>query len=326
MSNLRAQTIDWPLGPLPNWEKNDSGEAAGEEAGGHSGLKSVADSASWQATTPYGVSTYAPHASAMTTGDTTKIPSPIAASVEAVVSQQSSSPLFSSLGAEVDITPELITQVNIAAASNPTLANLLQLAASGQATPDQLQTLGLLIQSLASISSHDKSSVPSRSASIFGSGTPQPDETHQVSTPALAYNTMKAPSMYPAYRSFKEFDIVLEFAENPSDRWILPRSPSIIESDPGVKTDDLLLTVAIPFHGHPLQTAHSTNPDEGMAQHVVTFRFARASNDIQECLSRWNDCQGSIEITRKALKQIASSLLGGSRFNPNNLIARQSTS
>ncbi|KAF7981118.1 hypothetical protein HWV62_34843 [Athelia sp. TMB] len=284
MSNLRAQTIDWPLGPLPNWEKNDSGEAAGEEAGGHSGLKSVADShsdnigphifpstiifevhyqyipppvnqspyvyqppvtlnsASWQATTPYGVSTYAPHASAMTTGDTTKIPSPIAASVEAVVSQQSSSPLFSSLGAEVDITPELITQVNIAAASNPTLANLLQLAASGQATPDQLQTLGLLIQSLASISSHDKSSVPSRSASIFGSGTPQPDETHQVSTPALAYNTMKAPSMYPAYRSFKEFDIVLEFAENPSDRWILPRSPSIIESDPGVKTDDLLLT------------------------------------------------------------------------------------
>lgn len=43
MSNLRAQTIDWSLGHSPNWEKNDSDDDAGEEAGGHSGLKSVAD-------------------------------------------------------------------------------------------------------------------------------------------------------------------------------------------------------------------------------------------------------------------------------------------
>ncbi|KAF7307098.1 hypothetical protein MIND_00503100 [Mycena indigotica] len=43
---------------------------------------------------------------------------------------------------------DIVHAVNAAASSNPTFANLLHIAASGQATPDQLQTLGLLIQSL----------------------------------------------------------------------------------------------------------------------------------------------------------------------------------
>ena len=61
-----------------------------------------------------------------------------------------STALLSSLSSTLPVPPSLISQVNAATTSNPTLASLLQLAASGRATPDQLKTLGLLIQSLAS--------------------------------------------------------------------------------------------------------------------------------------------------------------------------------
>jgi hypothetical protein len=47
------------------------------------------------------------------------------------------------------VTPELLIQVNQAANKNPTLASLLKLAASGDASVDQIRTLGVLIQQLA---------------------------------------------------------------------------------------------------------------------------------------------------------------------------------
>lgn len=43
MSNLRVQTIDWPLREFPNREKHSSDEDAGEESAEQTGLKSVAD-------------------------------------------------------------------------------------------------------------------------------------------------------------------------------------------------------------------------------------------------------------------------------------------
>ncbi|KAJ3979931.1 hypothetical protein F5890DRAFT_1630611, partial [Lentinula detonsa] len=46
-------------------------------------------------------------------------------------------------------TPALIDQINAAAATNPILVSLLQLASAGQATQDQLQMLSVTIQSLA---------------------------------------------------------------------------------------------------------------------------------------------------------------------------------
>lgn len=60
----------------------------------------------------------------------------------------------------VDVTPALIAQVNVAASSNPTLQNLLQVAAAGHASIDQLKTLGLLIQSLAQAPGQRNSILP----------------------------------------------------------------------------------------------------------------------------------------------------------------------
>src|SRR5882757_7747807 len=65
--------------------------------------------------------------------------------------QNVATPLISSLADVTSITPVLINRVNTAASANPILSNLLQLAAAGHASPDQLKTLGLLIQSLANM-------------------------------------------------------------------------------------------------------------------------------------------------------------------------------
>lgn len=278
--------------------------------------------APWQTTTPYGKNPYISQGKNLGTDQTDQASNSIAASVEAVVSQKTSSPLLSSLGTEVPITPGLVTQVNIAAASNPTLANLLQMAASGQATPDQLKTLALLIQSLACISSNDELPDLSSTISKPGSEASQSDDARNPSAAAPIYNAPRTAFNYPTYRPSKEFDIVFEFSENSSDRWILPRGPAIIEDDNRAKNRDLLLTVGVPFEIPPLQVAQLGSSGTDTTQHLVNFRFCRVSDDIKSCLSRWNGGQQSIEVTRKALNTIVSEIYG-IWLNNEHFIAQQ---
>jgi hypothetical protein len=268
---------------------------------------------SWQTTTPYGAVSYTPYGQ--------RQPEPLLASqvatpapADATASQKSSAPLLSSLDSSVSITSALISQVNAAAASNPTLANLLQLAASGKATPEQLKTLGLLIQSLATSSSSESMSDTPGTASA--SDTPQPDVTSKRSTPAptppsqspTCISAPKGPTLHPAFVPSKDFDLVLEFAENPFDRWILPRAPVVIESVPGgVSGDDILLTAGVPFAGLPMPGPEKEKTDttaEDVPQELVTFRFVKASSDIWSCVSRWAGAQEKMDITRKAFERL----------------------
>lgn len=73
-----------------------------------------------------------------------------------------------------EITPALIAQVNEAAGTNPILQGLLQSAAKGEASQDQLKTLGFFIQSLAAsqrmLPSLSLPSQPSGSTQSFMSG------------------------------------------------------------------------------------------------------------------------------------------------------------
>ena len=205
---------------------------------------------------------------------------------EAIESQKSSStPLLSSLGSAVMITPELISQVNSAASSNPGLANLLQQAATGKASPDQLKTLGLLIQSLA-----------------------KPVTTQSISnSPASA----SAPSQRTTYQvpggpnpPAKYFDIVLEFLENPSDRWILPRSPVIIERlGESRSISDILLTAGIPFALPGTDKEKDPSVDDSVQQ-LATFRFVDASWDIWTCIFHWAGPQDQMDTTRKAFERL----------------------
>jgi hypothetical protein len=264
---------------------------------------------SWQTTTPYGAIPYAPYGQ--------HPPESLSASAEGAVSQKSSAPLLSSLGPSVSITSGLISQVNAAASSNPILANLLQLAASGKATPEQLKTLGLLIQSLAGSQSAESCLETPGSASA--SGTPQPDATAKASTPApgppsqlpVPVSAPKVPTLHPALAPSKEFDLVLEFAENPSDRWILPRAPVVVERVPGDdgSAQDIMLTAGVPFAKLPLPGVDKEKTDSAVddaSQELATFRFAKASSDIWTCLSRWAGAQEIMDVTRKAFETLVS--------------------
>ncbi|KAF8560000.1 hypothetical protein OG21DRAFT_1502356 [Imleria badia] len=208
--------------------------------------------------------------------------------------------LLSSLSSTLPVPSGLISQVNVAATSNPTLANLLQLAASGRATPDQLKTLGLLIQSLTS---SPETSVP---ATASQSSTPGTDA---LSTPLPT--APAAAQQYQYQAPVKDFDIVIEFRDAPSDRWIFPRGPATCEfgsglSDP-VSVGDLTVSTIVPFPSMTPQdpsTSETSVPTELPPKQVVEFHFKMASSYIWDTFSRWVGSKEKMEENRKILKEI----------------------
>ncbi|KAJ7070836.1 hypothetical protein C8F01DRAFT_399552 [Mycena amicta] len=149
--------------------------------------------------------------------------------------------------------PDLVNVVNSAAAANPTFANLLHMAATGQATPDQLKTLGLLIQSLP----------PS-------------------SAPATAPAQSSAPGT-PA-----RFDLVLQYSETPSERWILPRCPAICER---TTESTFALTLALP-----------STADVTASSQIVTIHLERAPPTLWDSISRWMN--GTEDENRKLIEKL----------------------
>ncbi|KAG5644621.1 hypothetical protein DXG03_008099 [Asterophora parasitica] len=234
---------------------------------------------SWQSKTPYG--SYAP-------------PAPPANKLKPFDLEKSSTPLISSLTAVTTITPTLINQVNSAASSNPTLANLLQLAAAGMATPDQLKTLGILIQSLAT--AENTQGLPPALAA----------------TPALPPlpTAPSAPVVPPPPAPIKEFDLVLEFRESPSERWIFPRGLLTCERTrgcpaTGVTTDIVIVIKAcLPF----TQTNTPENPDTEQSpvgkNEVVTFCIQRTSAAVWDTVSRWAGNEEKMEQNRLKLEAL----------------------
>ncbi|KIJ66326.1 hypothetical protein HYDPIDRAFT_166593 [Hydnomerulius pinastri MD-312] len=215
----------------------------------------------------------------------------------------SSNPLLSSLSA-APVSQALITQVNAAALSNPTLANLLQMAAAGRASPDQLKTLGLLIQSLANSPAMDLDVTPAPSQT-----TPSRSDAQPGSGPI-------APTMTPQYQlqvPVQDFDIVLEFREAPSDRWLFPRGPATCEftstsGDSGA-IGDITLSTIVPFA--PVAPApiapgvENSSTSDNATRQVVTFQFRMASSFVWDSISRW--VGPKIDENQKILNDLASS-------------------
>ena len=202
---------------------------------------------------------------------TSQSSTPSAPATNPDVSEQEnvSTPLISSLADVTSITPILINRVNTAASANPILSNLLQLAAAGHASPDQLKTLGLLIQSLANMEE-----LPVATASI------------QQPPNAVNHNQRSPP--------VKEFDLVLEFREAPAERWVFPRVPVYGERKSNPSTSqDILLTTCIPFSvaknsvSDVSQEASLETATENPVQHVVTLHLIEASWAIWDTIYRW---------------------------------------
>lgn len=205
---------------------------------------------------------------------------------------RSSGSLASNLTSVATITPALINQVNSAASSNPTLANLLQLAAAGLATPDQLKTLGLLIQSLAySESAH-----------------PVPPPLTATQLPALAPSSVITPPIAPV----KEFDLVLEFRESPNERWVFPRGLVTCErtaSEPAVNAlCRAVIKTCLPFpkpaEPEPSSVSGEAVPLAGPAilePQLVTFILERTPLAIWDTMSRWAGDQEKLQQNKMKL-------------------------
>ncbi|KAG2076862.1 hypothetical protein BDR04DRAFT_1227612 [Suillus decipiens] len=208
----------------------------------------------------------------------------------------STTPLLSSLPNSPSIPPTLINQVNTAALSNPTLANLLQLAASGNASMDQLKTLGVTIQQLASSSGVNLDASSMQSA--------------QAQNTATAVANGAALPIQPVYQT-KDFDIVIEFRECPADRWIFPRSPAVgnFTPEPGSMGSygKITLSTRVPFEqrtkvvleSQPDGQVRSKTPEP---QEVVTFMFTGAGAPVWDSILRWIGSEDKLEENRKILE------------------------
>lgn len=201
-------------------------------------------------------------------------------------------PLISSLTTHVAaITPNLINQVNAAASANPILSNLLQLAAAGNATPDQLKTLGLLIQSLANIENV---------SSISSSATPQ-----QFSS-SLPTSTTNHYDRLPTLSPVKLFDIVIEFRETPGDRLVFPRG--LVHAERlfnSTNTNmDISLHMALSNAG-PLSSEFLQQANDGNGgRYPVTVHLNQASPAIWDTISRWIGGDEKNDSNKKELENL----------------------
>ncbi|TFY79455.1 hypothetical protein EWM64_g4559 [Hericium alpestre] len=287
---------------------------------------------------PYGSSAYGqygqysygnPPLPASSPIDKPKVPSPPSA--------------FSPAFGDAAISQELIAQVNTAAVSNPILARHLQLAAAGAATPEQLKTLGVLIQSLAagpSVVPPPQPSAPSAPANSFYTTPSKPATQPQSSQPSRPQSSTPSASATPgphpnySYQAYnyapaqgyvaqpptfptRDFDVILEFPEKPHDRWLIPRGTVVLERVPETGTiNEICLSSAMPFPKvdypssgkQPTQEAGSVPPKEGeetaAPQEVVTLRFTKAHPTIWDSLLRWVGGAEKIEENRKKLSEI----------------------
>nr|GAT48460.1 predicted protein [Mycena chlorophos] len=126
---------------------------------------------------------------------------------------------------------------------------MLANAAAGTASTIELQTLSFLIQSL-----------PGHAAPV-------------ASTPMQATST--------------NFQLVLQYSESPSERWIIPRGPAIYEKD--TAGDDFTLTFAIPLQGgSTAQDDFTAVPTlNTSAAQVVTMDFKKPPTTLSDTISRW---------------------------------------
>ncbi|CCM04452.1 uncharacterized protein FIBRA_06632 [Fibroporia radiculosa] len=188
------------------------------------------------------------------------------------------------------VTPDLVSQVNIASMSNPTLKNLLHLASSGRATPDQLKTLGLLIQSLGAIQQPER--IPDSQSSTL---------------------TLQSPA---ASIPEREFDIVIEFQEKSSDRWVIPRGPVVCERSPAdfYNPSDVTLSMVLPFVRPSLSDsgASSTDVSQLAQPYVVTFRLSKVAPMLWKTLWAWSG--GDQDKSKTTLDEIARSNMERRQF------------
>ncbi|EJD03633.1 uncharacterized protein FOMMEDRAFT_27563 [Fomitiporia mediterranea MF3/22] len=177
----------------------------------------------------------------------------------------------------LDVTPALIAQVNEAAATNPTLHNLLQIAAAGEASMDQLRTLGFFIQSLAAAQQQAPVLMPP-TTNFLG---------NQPATPTSAF--AQASQYSPPHTAPKKSALVLEFRENHTERFIVPREIIACEQEiPNTETfrKDIVFYTFVPFLNDEakFKAFLASNKADGTPS---VIRFLGVSDALWESIRNW---------------------------------------
>ncbi|KAI0652001.1 hypothetical protein C8Q79DRAFT_935720 [Trametes meyenii] len=179
------------------------------------------------------------------------------------------------------VTPAMSSKVLSVAKEDQTLANLLNAVVKRTATDDQVRTLGYLIQSMGGVQTLDQSSA--------------------------APGTTLQPPVRPV--SPKPFDIVLEFHERPSERFVLSRGDVVCDlvaskSNNAYRASDVIVTCCIPFPRAATFEPSQTSP-EARSPEVATFRISRISQSLWDLLFVWAGGLDRIEESRVKLSQLA---------------------
>ncbi|KAH9486527.1 hypothetical protein JR316_0000592 [Psilocybe cubensis] len=233
----------------------------------------VPNTASWHSNVPYG--------SPYTYTNAAPPPTSIQSNISSPQAQPGTplNPLMNSLTAD-SVPNGLVYQVNLAASTNPILSNLLQLAAARRATPDQLQTLGLLIQSLPNIESS------LAACDVPPAAEPLPPPTNS--------------NHYRAQPPAKDFDLILEYRETPNERWIIPRGcyPVAVKSG-----SDILLTVCVVGKQEtpsiPLSRVVQDPESPDNYDRPVTITLKNAPSNLWDTIMRWIGGHEKMELNKK---------------------------
>ena len=265
---------------------------------------------SWQSRTPYSsyTSTFPVNPSPATAASTSTINSaPGFSSTPAFVQDPSPAPPYKPQATFLNSGPptqELINKVNYAASTTPALARLLRAAASGIATADEIRTLGYLIQSLATMDTDPA-----------GSSSPSPlleqQPTFGVSTATAYYKS------YPTVPPVREFDLVLEFNEAPSERWLFPRVPVYVEKSPstvhGYATYDIKLTTIVPFPPANYDKTETSTTDASSSvdltlQHAQQFNLDGAPAAVWDTINRWLGGEEKVRANKEAIDRLVGAM------------------
>ncbi|KAF9076032.1 hypothetical protein BDP27DRAFT_1313799 [Rhodocollybia butyracea] len=174
-------------------------------------------------------------------------------------SAQLQSTSFPSTSASIEptmATPAFLDQISAAAAQNPTLASLIQVVSSGKANQDQLQMLSMTLRELNN---------------PFA---------------ALQYSQLNSQNS-TAPQVIKEYDLVVEFQETPSERFILPRGPTACERVPRGNVFDTVVTSYVRLQSNSSSTPHPYGTSSSEPRTMMTMILRDTPTAIWDVLNRW---------------------------------------
>ncbi|KAG9086699.1 hypothetical protein FS749_003445 [Ceratobasidium sp. UAMH 11750] len=187
--------------------------------------------------------------------------------------------------APITVSHELHAKVLAAAAKDPELQTILQLAAQGRANVAQLRVLGTTIKAIeagtypnVSTTGTQPPAAPAPTASTSRPPAPAPAAV----APAIP---RPAPAPIPTTPAIPTTAILIEFAERPVDRWLLPSEYVLLDK---TSNGDVLLSTFYPFDAYV--PSGSVGPN-GVAvrskpANPLTMRFVAAPTGVWTALSR----------------------------------------